>query len=122
MRCNVCGKIISEDARFCKYCGVPVAANRTSNLENELIENYIELTDVDGNSVCFEFLDLIIHRGKDYVVLLQEDDNSDEVVVLQVESLSDDSESYVAVESLQILETVFEIFKERNRDFFTFID
>ena len=122
MKCNVCGKIISEDARFCKYCGVPVVANETSNLENEPIENRIELTDEDGNSVYFEFLDLITYRGKDYVVLLPEDDDADEVVILQVESLSDENESYVAVENQQILETVFEIFKERNRDFFAFTD
>ena len=122
MTCNVCGKVINDDARFCKYCGVPVVINEISNPENEAEENRIELTDEDGNSVYFEFLDLITYRGKEYVILLPEDDNADEVIILQVESLSDDSKSYIAVGNQQILEIVFEIFKERNRDFFTFTD
>lgn len=122
MTCNVCGKVINDDARFCKYCGVPVVINEISNPENEAEENRIELTDEDGNSVYFEFLDLITYRGKEYVILLPEDDNADEVIILQVESLSDESESYTAVGNQQILEIVFEIFKERNRDFFTFTD
>lgn len=122
MMCNVCGKTINDDARFCKYCGVPVVINEISNSENEAVENRIELTDEDGNSVYFEFLDLVTYRGKEYVILLPEDDKADEVIILQVESLSDENESYIAVENQQILETVFEIFKERNRDFFTFTD
>lgn len=122
MKCNVCGKVINNDARFCKYCGVPVVISEINNLKNEGVENRIELTDEEGNSVCFEFLDLITHRRKDYVVLLPEEEADDEVVILQVESLSDESESYIAVENQRILETVFEIFKERNKDFFTFTD
>ncbi len=121
MKCNNCGKTIGEDARFCKYCGNLLVADETSSIENETIENRIELTDEDGNQIYFEFLDLITYHGKDYIVLLPEDD-ADEVIILQVESLSDESENYVTVENQQILETVFEIFKERNRDFFTFTD
>ena len=122
MMCNVCGRVISDDARFCKYCGVPVVIDEISNPEKEAIENRIELTDEEGNAVYFEFLDLITYRGKEYVILLPEDDNADEVIILQVESLSDESESYIAVKNPRILETVFEIFKERNREFFTFTD
>ena len=106
MTCNVCGKVINDDARFCKYCGVPVVINEISNPENEAEENRIELTDEDGNSVYFEFLDLITYRGKEYVILLPEDDNADEVIILQVESLSDESKSYIAVGNQQILEIV----------------
>lgn len=122
MKCMVCGGEIIPESRFCKYCGVPVVKNEISNSENGAVENRIELTDEDGNSVYFEFLDLVTYRGKEYVILLPEDDKADEVIILQVESLSDENESYIAVENQQILETVFEIFKERNRDFFTFTD
>lgn len=122
MKCMVCGGEITPESRFCKYCGVPVVKNEISNSDNGAVENRIELTDEDGNSVYFEFLDLVTYRGKEYVILLPEDDNADEVIILQVESLSDENESYIAVENQQILETVFEIFKERNRDFFTFTD
>ena len=95
MMCNVCGKTINDDARFCKYCGVPVVINEISNSENEAVEKRIELTDEDGNSVYFEFLDLVTYRGKEYAILLPEDDNADEVIILQVESLSDESGNFV---------------------------
>lgn len=120
MKCNACGKIINDDARFCKYCGVPVFITEINNLAKEDIENHIELIDENGNSVYFEFLDLITYRGQEYVVVLPVDDNADEVIIMQVESLADEIESYIAVENQLILNTVFEIFKERNRDFFTF--
>lgn len=117
-----CGREINFESRFCKYCGVGVGLNEIIDLESEEEKNRIELTDEEGNSVYLEFLDLVTYRGKEYVILLPEDDNADEVIILQVESLSDESESYIAVENQQILETVFEIFKERNKDFFTFTD
>lgn len=122
MRCVICGKEINDNSNFCKYCGSPtIVAPSTSN-QNANEDNRIELTDDNGNTFYFEFLDLISYRSREYVVLLPEDENADEMVILQVESLSDDSENYISVESQQILDDVFQIFKERNRDFFTFTD
>lgn len=87
MKCIACGKEINSESRFCKYCGVPVAPISITYSKDETGDNCIELTDEDGNAVYFEFLDLIMYRGNDYVILLSEDDNTDEVVILQVESL-----------------------------------
>ena len=67
-------------------------------------------------------MDLITYRNCEYVVLLPENEDADEVVILQVESLSDETENYISVEDQQILDAVFQIFKERNRDFFIFTD
>ena len=123
MKCIVCGGEIASESRFCKYCGVPIVENKISDdVDSKEKDNRIELTDESGNAVYVEFLDLITYRGKDYVVLLPEEDDADEVVILQVEYLSDKSESYVTVENQQVLETIFQIFKERNQDFFTFMD
>lgn len=83
-------------------------------------ENIIQLNDENGNSVFFEFLDLIKWKEKEYVVLLPIKDNDNQVVILQLESIEGEQESYIGVENEFILETVFALFKERNKDFFDF--
>lgn len=97
--------------------------------ENENLEesNLIILNDDEGNEVKFEFLDLIKYEEEDYVVLLPvpeegaEEDN--EVVILKLEETeSEDEESYVSVDDEETLTAVFEIFKEKFKDEFDFID
>ena len=92
----------------------------------EEIDNIVVLNDEDGNEVEFEFLDLIQYDGEDYVVLLPtEDDGEDagEVVILKLEDTEDDEEeSYVSVEDEEILNKVFEMFKEKFKDEFNFVD
>ena len=43
-----------------------------------------------------------------------------QVVILQLKEIDDETEEYVGVENEFVLETVFALFKERNKDFFTF--
>ena len=38
----------------------------------------------------------------------------------QLKEIDDETEEYVGVENEFVLETVFALFKERNKDFFTF--
>lgn len=85
-------------------------------------ENAIVLIDEERNEVRFEFLDLIPYREKEYVVLLPTSDNADEVVILQLEETDDDTESYTSVDNEFTLQAVFEIFKERAKDSFNFVD
>lgn len=85
-------------------------------------ENVIVLTDEGRNEVRFEFLDFIPYRGKEYVVLLPTSDDADEVVILQLEETDDETESYTSVENEFTLQAVFEIFKERAKDSFDFVD
>ena len=96
---------------------------------NEELDNIVTLKDEDGNDVKFEFLDLIEYEGEEYVVLLpaeeEEDAEPDEVVILQLEKGSDENseeETYVSVDDENILNAVFEIFKEKFKDEFNFID
>lgn len=88
----------------------------------EPIDNILVLQGEDGNVEEFEFLDLITYRSKEYVVLLPHDDTADEVVILQLDEMSDDRKSYSAVEDDDILWAVFEIFKENYKDQFDFVD
>lgn len=97
--------------------------NEILNIDEEL-DNIIVLNDGNGNEVNFEFLDLIEYSGEEFVVLLP-CDNSDEaaeVVILKVEDIDTDEESYVSVDDENLLNTVFEIFKDKFKDEFNFID
>lgn len=86
-------------------------------------DNIIELNDEHGNAVKFEFLDLIELDNEEYVVLLPTDDNADEVVILKVDDdENSEEESYVSVEDQNTLDAVFQIFKEKFKDEFNFVD
>ena len=93
------------------------------NFEGEELDNIIILNDEDGNEVKFEFLDLIDYEDEEYIVLLPVTEEG-EVVILKVEDTDDDSEeeSYVSVENEDTLNKVFDIFKERFKDDFDFVD
>ena len=99
------------------------------NFEGEELDNIITLNDEDGNEVKFEFLDLIELEDEQYVVLLpvtaEGEEEEGEVVILKVEDSDDensDEESYVSIEDETVLNKVFEIFKEKFKDDFDFVD
>ena len=100
------------------------------NFEGEELDNIVTLNDEDGNEIKFEFLDLIELDGEEYVVLLPlteegEEEEEGEVVILQIEDNDDENaeeESYISVEDDEILNKVFEIFKEKFKDDFNFVD
>lgn len=88
----------------------------------EDLDNKIILNDENGEEVPFEFLDLIEYESKEYVVLLPTDDEDGEVVILEIEETDGDEESYVSVDDEETLIKVFEIFKEKFKDEFNFVD
>ena len=95
------------------------------NVNNEELDNIIILNDEEGNEAEFEFLDLIEFEGEEYVVLLpvEESEDAGEVVILKLEDTeSEDEESYVSVDDEEVLNKVFEIFKEKFKDDFNFVD
>ena len=98
------------------------------NFEGEELDNIVILNDEEGNEVKFEFLDLIELDNEEYVILLpvneEGQDEEGEVVILKVEDIDEDSdeESYVSVESEETLNKVFEIFKEKFKNDFDFVD
>ena len=95
----------------------------------EDLDNVIILNDEEGNEVKFEFLDLVELEDEEYVVLLpvteEGEEEEGEVVILKVEDTDDedsDEESYISIEDEDILNKVFEIFKEKFKDDFDFVD
>ena len=97
----------------------------SEDTNNEELDNIIVLNDEEGNETEFEFLDLIEYEGEEYVVLLpvEEAEDAGEVVILKLEDIeSENEESYVSVDDENVLNKVFEIFKEKFKDDFNFVD
>ncbi len=99
------------------------------NFEGEELDNIVVLNDEEGNEVKFEFLDLVELDDEEYVVLLpvteEGEEEEGEVVILKVEDTDDENseeESYVSIEDEEILNKVFEMFKEKFKDDFDFVD
>ncbi len=89
------------------------------------LDNIIVLNDENGEEAQFEFLDLIAYEGEEYVVLLpiEESDEAGEVVILKLEETENyDEESYVSVDDDDTLMAVFNIFKDKFKDEFNFVD
>ena len=98
-----------------------------NDYEDEELNNIIILSDENGEDVEFEFLDLIEYDSEEYIVLLpvveDEEEQDGQVVILKVESTeNEDEESYVSVDDEEVLNEVFQIFKEKFKDEFNFTD
>ena len=93
-------------------------------MENEELlqeeESILTLTDENGDEIRFEYLDCIDYEGKEYLVLLPEESN--EIVILEVEPVDEENENYIAVESEAVLDAVYQIFKTRYQDVLQFED
>lgn len=87
------------------------------------LDNIIALKDEEGNDTPFEFLNVIEYADEEYVALLPADapdDEPSEVVILKVKGSENGEETYVGIEDQDVLDTVFEIFKEKFKDEFNF--
>ena len=92
------------------------------NLIPEEETSILTLTDENGNDVDFEYMDCIEYQGKEYLVLMPVDEESNEIVILEVEPVDEENENYLAVNDEAVLEAVYAIFKERYADILTFED
>ena len=87
------------------------------------ISNVVVLNDENGAEVRFEFLDLIPYGGHEYVVLMPMEEDDGEVVILMVdEDPNVTEESYVGVEDDAVIQAVYQLFKEKNKDYYNFTD
>ena len=92
-----------------------------NNLQEEESSTLV-LTDENGEDITFEYLDCIEYEGIEYLVLLPAEDQSNEIVILQIEPVDEENENYLAVENEDVLDAVYDIFKERYKDVLTFED
>ena len=91
-------------------------------LEQEEEVSILSLTDENGNEQEFEYLDVIEYEGKEYLFLLPVEDENAEVVILEIEPVDEENENYLAIEDTDLLNTLYEMFKEKFQDYFTFED
>ena len=82
----------------------------------------ITLTDENGQDMEFEYMDCIEYEGKEYLALLPTDEESNEIVLLEIEPVDEENENYIAIEDEATLQAVYGIFKERFKDVLTFED
>ena len=92
------------------------------NLLPEEEVSTLTLTDENGVDTTFEYLDCIEYEGTEYLVLMPAEEESEEIVILEVEPVDEELENYLAVEDEATLNAVFAIFKEKLQDVFTFED
>lgn len=95
--------------------------------EEEQVE-IITLTDEEGNVEDFEVLDEIEYEGSDYVVLYpySEDENDEgdgyAVILEVIEELDSDEDTYAGIEDQALVDKIYDIFMERNKELFNFTD
>ena len=94
--------------------------NEIMNQEEEI--SVLTLTDENGNEQEFEYLDVIEYQGEEYLFLLPVEDENAELVILKIEPVDEETESYVTVDDDALLETLYKMFKEKFKDEFTFED
>ena len=91
--------------------------------ENQLPEEEVSiltLTDENGQDTNLEYLDCMTYQDKEYLVLMPTEDESGEIVILEVEPVDEENENYLAVEDEAILDAVYGLFKEKYKDVLTF--
>jgi uncharacterized protein YrzB (UPF0473 family) len=90
---------------------------------NEEELNVLTLTDENGVDTEFEYLDVIEYQGKEYLFLAPlDEEDSDGIVILEIEPVDEENENYLAVEDEEVLAAVYGLFKERYKDILTFAD
>ena len=92
------------------------------NLLPEEEVSTLTLTDENGVDTTFEYLDCIEYEGKEYLILMPMEDESEEIVILEVEPVDEETENYLSVTDEDVLNTVYAIFKERYKDVLVFED
>ncbi len=94
-------------------------------MDNEILENeeevsILSLTDENGVETEFEYLDCIEYQGKEYLVLMPNEDGATDIVILEVEPVDEETENYLSVQDEELLNAVYDIFKEKYKDVLTF--
>lgn len=95
-------------------------------LEDEALDNFIYLDDEDGNSCRFELLDVVFYQGREFMVLLSDEEAQKEesdVDILEVvaDPKNPELENYIPVDSDKVIDAVFQLFVENNKDTMDFV-
>lgn len=90
-------------------------ADNNELLMDENENAVITLTDDEGNEVEFELLDVVEYDNEEYIVLIENNEDADEVVILKINSLDEETEEYVSIDDDDLLQRIFLRFKNNYR-------
>ena len=96
--------------------------NNETLIPEEEESNLLSLTDENGQETVFEYLDVIEYQGKEYLILLPTEEDEGQVVILEIEPVDEETENYLSVSDENLLNAVYDIFKEKSKDFLIFED
>ena len=96
--------------------------NNENLIPEEEESNLLSLTDENGKETVFEYLDVIEYQGKEYLILLPVEDEDGQVVILEIEPVDEENENYLSVGDEDLLNAVYDIFKEKYKDILIFED
>lgn len=93
-------------------------AKKGTNKQNKSnkTNDYITLVDDLGNEVKFALLDVIDYNDEEYVFLFPE--YGGDIMILKIDYTVDGEENYIGIDDEKLVETLFLMFKEKNKDIF----
>ena len=85
-------------------------------------ESQITLTGEDGEEITFDDLDCLTYQDTEYLVLMPTDTEETQIVILEIQPVDEENETYLPVEDEAVLDAVYGLFKEKYKDILTFED
>ena len=85
-------------------------------------ESQITLTGEDGEKITFDYLDCLTYQDTEYLVLMPTDTEETQIVILEIQPVDEENETYLPVEDEAVLDAVYGLFKEKYKDILTFED
>lgn len=89
-----------------------------SQLKDDELDFTVRFTDTDGISGVYEFLDIVLYKNNEYVIVDPED--GDGYVDIFRIIITEKGEEYERETDDSALEEIFEIFRRKNEDEFDF--
>lgn len=96
--------------------------NNTPEMNEEEYEDVVIMTDDEGNEYPYDIAARIAYDEDEYVVLVPQDEDDNEVVILKSVLVDDETEELVSEENEEITDAIFEEFKEMFADEYEFTD
>lgn len=86
------------------------------------MKNIITLKDASGTDVEFKMLDQFTHEDHTYVVLMPHSESTTQVSIFEVVPTKEEGIDGLLGVTPDQTNVLFEVFKERNRDKFNFVE
>ncbi|MBQ7851123.1 MAG: DUF1292 domain-containing protein [Clostridia bacterium] len=96
--------------------------NNVPEMNEEDLEDVVVMTDDDDNEYLYDIAARIAYGEDEYVVLVPQDEDDNEVVILKSVLVDDETEELVSEENEEITDKIFEEFKEMFADEYEFTD